>query len=107
MKTKSNILFVCAHDEIRETVLRLINTAGHWQVEGSADIEEAIARFCQVRFDLVLIGSGLSEAEEEKMCRLMRLRDPKIRIMQHYGGGSGLLWNEIREAFERDAVMAM
>lgn len=107
MKTKADILFVCAHDDIRETVLRLINTPGQWQAQGCADIEEAIARFCEIRFDLVLIGSGLSEAEEEKMCRLMRLRNPKIRIMQHYGGGSGLLWNEIREAFENDAVAVL
>ena len=44
------------------------------------------------------IGGGVEESSEEKLRKEFEKRKPQVKMIRHYGGGSGLLFNEIEEA---------
>ncbi|MEO0728715.1 MAG: hypothetical protein AAFZ63_29535 [Bacteroidota bacterium] len=95
------ILVHGTHPEILETVLRLINKNEGWTGEGHTEEEKIIELFMQKRYDLVLLGGGLSETSEKKIKALFAHHSPDTPIIQHYGGGSGLLKSEIEGALTK------
>ena len=97
---KQKILVYGAQKEILNTVIRLINQRDEWFAEGSTSEERVIELFYRTQFDLVLFGGGISEQSEKKLRALFQLNNEDILIVQHYGGGSGLLYNELESAFE-------
>jgi len=96
--SKTEILVICRHQGILETVVRLINNNPDWHATGAATDEEAIAAFMALSFTLVLLGSGIEQESENKIRAEFVARDPSVIIVQHYGGGSGLLAAEIYQA---------
>ncbi len=95
------ILVHGTHPEILETVLRLINKNETWIGEGHTEEEKVIELFMQKQYDLVLLGSGLTDTSEKKIRALFAHHSPDTPIMQHYGGGSGLLKSEIESALSK------
>ena len=95
---KINILVIGRHPQIMETVLRLINSQPVWTAEGALTDEVAMVKFNAADFNLVLIGGGVEESSEEKLRKEFEKRKPQVKMIRHYGGGSGLLFNEIEEA---------
>ena len=93
-----HILIVGRHQQIMETVVRLIESQRGWSAKGTLTDDEAVAIFQQENFDLVLIGGGVEETSEEKLKKVFLMKNPAVKIIRHYGGGSGLLFNEIHEA---------
>lgn len=102
MQHKINILYIGLHAEIRELVVKLINKNEAWQGTGAASPEEVMECLHNLQPELALLGNGLSEEQENEMRVLLRREKPSIKIIQHYGGGSGLLNGEIREALSRE-----
>jgi hypothetical protein len=47
------------------------------------------------KYRIVLIGAGFSVQEEEGLRQRLAAMDPTVVVTRHYGGGSGLLENEI------------
>jgi hypothetical protein len=94
METK-NILYIGRHVEILAIVIRLINSNENWNGIGVMNDDEAKEIFCQKKFSLVLLGSGIQEESEAELCAFFKNKNPNISIVQHYGGGSGLLKSEI------------
>ena len=90
-----NILYLGRHPEILETVIRLINANKNWNGVGVMNDEEAKEVFLKEDFSIVLLGSGIQEESEAELCTFFRNKNPNISIVQHYGGGSGLLKSEI------------
>jgi hypothetical protein len=99
METK-NILYIGRHVEILAIVIRLINSNENWNGVGVMNDDEAKETFCQKEFSLVLLGSGIQEESEAELCAFFKNKNPNISIVQHYGGGSGLLKSEILVALE-------
>ena len=93
-----NILYIGRHPEILETVVRLINANEEWFGAGAETDETAIKLFQKINFQIVLLGCGIEEQSEEKLRDFFQEKHPNCRIVQHYGGGSGLLKNEILSA---------
>jgi PleD family two-component response regulator len=96
--SKTQILVIGRHPEILSTVIRLVNNNPAWNATGCITDEEAISAFDKQTFALVLLGGGIEELSEDKLCTYFRANNPDIKIVQHYGGGSGLLSAEIYEA---------
>lgn len=92
---KKEILVVCTHPTILSTILRLINSELAWHATGAGNFSEAYAMGRNQPFDLVLIGSGLLDEEEDALIQGLR----QTKYLKHYGGGSGLLYAEIRSVF--------
>ena len=97
-----NILYIGRHLEILETVIRLINTNENWSGLGVMNDEEAKEIFLRKDFSLVLLGSGIQEESEAELCAFFKNKNPNISIVQHYGGGSGLLKSEILLAMDNN-----
>jgi PleD family two-component response regulator len=102
---RTQILVVGRNKDIVPVLQRLIDKNEHWQCSVAYEDEEAILAFQQMQYDIVLLSSGIEAASESKLCSIFRFQQPEIIILQHYGGGGGLLENEIRHALEqRDAT---
>ena len=95
MSQKINILYIGRHAEIMETVVRLINKNENWVGTGVTEDADAMQFFSNQHFDIVLLGCGISEEDELKLRAFFTLTNPASKVIQHYGGGSGLLYNEI------------
>lgn len=100
---KIQILVIGHNQDILQTVLRLINENKKWEAVGTTNDEKAIELFHHHNFDLVILGGGISEQDEQKLRAVFTKQNPDISIIQHFGGGSGLLENEIRSAMEHNA----
>lgn len=97
-----NILYIGRHPEILETVVRLLNANEDWFGVGAETDESAMNLFIKIHFNLVLFGCGIDDKSEEKLREFIRETNPDCKIVQHYGGGSGLLKNEIFSALEQN-----
>jgi hypothetical protein len=99
--TALNILAVGRDKDILAVVERLINSHDGWKAAVALTEDEAETVFRTKAFRIVLVGAGFSAEEEEAMRqRLLRL-DPMVVVIRHYGGGSGLLENEILGILQR------
>lgn len=94
------ILYIGKHKEILDTVVRLLNANDEWFGIGAETDEEALELFSTYTFSLVLLGCGISDESEQFLIASFRNLRPDIPIIQHYGGGSGLLRNEILLALQ-------
>lgn len=97
-----NILVIGRHPEIMQTVLRLINKNPAYRASGATGNDEALALFRGGDFQLVILGGGVDRESEHMFCERFSELQPGIKIIQHFGGGSGLLENEIRAALENN-----
>lgn len=100
MNSLTEILVVGTHPDILQTILRLLNTQESWHAEGVSGCEEAIAKCRLQTYQVLLLGGGLTDMEEERLQIEIKLLNPAIHIIPHYGGGSGLLYAEIYLALE-------
>ncbi|MEN0054998.1 MAG: hypothetical protein AAGC65_15085 [Mucilaginibacter sp.] len=97
---QAQILVIGRHPEILRTVVRLVNSNTEWNATGCISDEEAVALFNAQEFALVLLGGGIDEASEKALGNYFKSIRPNVKIIQHYGGGSGLLSAEIYEALK-------
>jgi hypothetical protein len=96
------ILAICSHEGILETILRLINNAPeNWEASGAINIELANDILTKDDIDILLIGSGLKPEQELEIKSIVVQNYPVIKIISHYGGGSGLLFAEIYAVLEK------
>ena len=95
---KTKILIIGRHPEILETVIRLVNNNPDWEGTGVATNVDAIQQFDHQIFDLIMLCNGIEPEDEENLRAYFTAHRPEVKIIQHYGGGSGLLTAEIYEA---------
>ena len=90
-----HILVVGREQAILEVVERLINAHPGWSAATALTPEDAERLFSESRFSIVLVGAGISPSEEETLRQRLTSINPAVTVTRHYGGGSGLLENEI------------
>jgi|SRR5690606_15422836 DNA-binding NarL/FixJ family response regulator len=95
---KIKILVVCKHEGILATLVRLVDKEENWLATACANEKIAIDSFKKEKFDLVLLGAGIED--EIFLKRELKSINPNVKIVDHYGGGSGLLQVEIKEALK-------
>jgi DNA-binding NtrC family response regulator len=96
-----HILVVGRNKEIVPVLQRLIEQNNDWQCTVAYDDEEAILLFQQMQYDIVLFSSGVEEESESKLRHVFKFQQPEVILIQHYGGGSGLLNSELQEALDK------
>jgi hypothetical protein len=87
------ILIVGKHPDIMKTILRLLNNKSGWKGTVAFTAHQAVEKGNTISFNIVLLGAGLDVAESEQIKAYY-----KVPVVQHYGGGSGLLYAEIYQA---------
>jgi hypothetical protein len=112
-----NILVIGKDPEILQVVLRLLNQhqpannlaigadnlagGAHYHAVGATDPDQARSLFADSDIDLVLITNGIDPTLDASLREDFQTRRPGTPILQHYGGGSGLLFAEIAEALTK------
>ena len=97
-----NILIISTNGEVIEVLLRLVNNYENWIGKGVKSGKQAQQIFKENNFDIVLFGVGIPPKEELDLIQFFNAEKEDIIIIQHYGGGSGLLYNEIQFALEHN-----
>lgn len=95
------ILVICRDRDILDTVMRLLRQKAEWVSFGAVTDDDAVRIFDTELPALVLIGSGVGKESEEKLTTYFKLKQPAVKVVQHFGGGSGLLFNEVQQAIEK------
>jgi DNA-binding response OmpR family regulator len=84
------ILAVGTHPDIMKTVKRLLDGKQGWHSTVAASAAEALALNQQTSYDIVMVCAGLNADETQELQAHF-----KVPVVQHYGGGSGLLYAEV------------
>jgi DNA-binding response OmpR family regulator len=92
------ILVIGRNPDIVQTVVRLVNNNPAWNASHALTDDAAVELFEGRQFDLVLLGGGIEPESDALLRRAFTAHNPDITIIQHYGGGSGLLATEINMA---------
>ncbi|MCD8540341.1 MAG: hypothetical protein LRY55_11680 [Leadbetterella sp.] len=94
-----NFLVIGKNQDILDTLKRVIENQEGWQAEICSD--EAFCReYLNMHpVDILLLSSGLDEKFEAEMKEFAGLPGKDTRVIEHYGGGSGLLKNEVYSLF--------
>ncbi len=96
-----NILIVCTNQPIAETIARLIDKMEDWRASVALSLNDALEHCYAKTYDVVLIGSGINQAQEDVLCLHLEKLDAETPVIKHYGGGSGLLYAEIYQALAK------
>jgi DNA-binding response OmpR family regulator len=89
------IMAVGTHPDIMKTISRLLNSKTGWNAMIAKSLEEALDKSQQTAFDIVLVCAGLNADETQQLQAHF-----KAPVIQHYGGGSGLIYAEVCEALK-------
>lgn len=99
-----NILAVGRNTEIMQVVHRLLNAHEKWTGAVASTPAEAIDAFSTQHYEIVLLCAGLSPEEASQFKARLAQLSPTTILIQHFGGGSGLLENEILAALSRHNI---
>lgn len=102
MNRKQNILIISTNREALEVILRLVHKKDNWKGFGAPTTEKAKELFRLEDIDIVLFNVGICSEEEKELIHFFNTEKEDIIVIQHYGGGSGLLYNEIQFALENN-----
>lgn len=95
---QTTILYIGRDTEITTVMNRLLNARPEWKGICVCSDDEAISICREQQIDLVLLGNGIDEGCEKILRAKLTEIKPQVKIIQHYGGGSGLLYGEIMTA---------
>lgn len=99
-----NILAVGLNAEIMAVVDRLINGHEKWKGTTVCTIEEAIDAFSTKQYHILLLCAGISEEAASQLKSNLAGLNPATIVIRHFGGGSGLLENEILAALDQHNI---
>ncbi len=94
-----NLLVIGKNQEILETLKRIIENNKGWNAEIQTDENICYDYIKANQVDIVLLSSGLEEEFENEIKIFCKNLDKEVRVIDHYGGGSGLLKNEVFSLF--------
>lgn len=95
MGQDTDILVIGANADILEVLHRVINTQTQWKAQTMQPAEQWPVALPNLK--LVLLSSGLTQAQEQLVRAIVQTNWPAVPIVQHYGGGSGLLYSELKQ----------
>lgn len=94
------ILSACNHPDILSIMDRLVERQEGWSSSTAAKLSTVFDLLGNEHFDLLLLGAGFAEAEQREIEALIEEKKLPTKVVNHYGGGSGLLYSEIMMALE-------
>lgn len=91
----TNILAIGRNEEIMTVMQRLLNAPEDWSGKAVTTDEAAYEALQTTAYDIILLCAGITAEEETALRERLSALAPAAIITRHYGGGSGLLRNEI------------
>jgi len=97
----TNILVIGRDRAILEVIERLINAHEGWNATITETEEAAEKAIKEKTYSIAFVSAGFSSQEEEAIRQRLTTLDNELVVTRHYGGGSGLLENEILGILEK------
>ncbi|MFN4365136.1 hypothetical protein [Chryseobacterium hispalense] len=94
-----HFLVIGKNQEILDTLKRVIENNEGWSAEIQSDEKACYDVIRNNDIDIVLLSSGLEEQFETDIKAFCKNLQKEVKIIDHYGGGSGLLKNEVYTLF--------
>jgi hypothetical protein len=94
-----NFLVIGKNQEILDSLKRIIENNEGWNAEIKSDETVCYDYIKANQVDIVLLSSGLDEEFENEIKVFCQNLDKDVKVIDHYGGGSGLLKNEVYALF--------
>lgn len=88
-------LLLGKNEAILAILLRLVNANENWNAVSFSDEKEAQEYFLNNKIDIVLLSSGIEDHVEKEFTSFCIKHQPEVEVIEHFGGGSGLLKSEI------------
>ncbi len=98
MKTL-HFLVIGKTPEILEVLKRIIENNAGWTAEIQNNEAHSYEYIKEHKVDIVLLSSGLEDDFEKDIKVFCENLQKEVKIIDHYGGGSGLLMNEVYSLF--------
>lgn len=98
MKTL-HFLVIGKNQEILAVLKRIIENNEGWTAEIQSDEHFCYEYIKDNKVDIVLLSSGLEDEFEKDIKVFCENLDKDVKVIDHYGGGSGLLKNEVYSLF--------
>src|ERR1044072_1427807 len=98
MEQPIKVLAIGRNEEIMTVLHRLLNAKEQRTGVTVTTDAEAVAACQQGTFDIILFCAGVTPQEAAALTAKLRALQPRAVITRHFGGGSGLLENEIQNA---------
>ena len=98
---RTEILVAGRNKDSADSIVELMDKNNDWVFMQAATDEEAIEKFHQRNFDIVLITNGINDDEERKLRKIFTIQNPDIIILTHYGSEGNLLADKINAALEK------
>ncbi|WP_130736070.1 hypothetical protein [Flavobacterium sp. J27] len=92
---KLSFLVVGKNDEIIQVLKRVIQSNFNSKAITANDMDEFYKTVLSTQVNVVLLSCGLEIKEEQEIKRFINSYNPNIKVIEHYGGGSGLLKSEV------------
>lgn len=97
---KENILYISADTLKTAEVLRIITARGNWSAITAVTELEAIQKFLEHPISMVIFAYDINREMQQGLSEYYKKINPGIILLEPYGGGTGLLEQEIIHAFE-------
>lgn len=94
-----HFLVIGKNQEILDTLKRIIENNEGWTAEIQNDENFCYEYIKNNTVNIVLLSSGLEDDFEKDIKIFCSHLDKDIKVIDHYGGGSGLLKNEVYSLF--------
>ncbi|SDJ13970.1 hypothetical protein [Chryseobacterium jejuense] len=98
MKTL-HFLVIGKNQEILDVLKRVIENNEGWTAEIQSDENFCYEYIRENHVDIVLLSAGLEDQFEKDIKVFCGGLDKEVKVIDHYGGGSGLLKNEVYSLF--------
>lgn len=92
-------LVIGKNEEILQTLKRVIENNEGWMAEISSNEAFGYKYIEEHNPDILLLSAGLEQTFESSVKEYIRKTGKPIKVIEHYGGGSGLLKNEVYQLF--------
>jgi cellobiose-specific phosphotransferase system component IIB len=98
---KIQILSIGRDPLLLKKLSSFINENPKWESIATVDDETAIEVFHQRKFDIVLLIDQIEAESDKKIRSLFSFNNPDLIFINHVGGSTGILANEIQEALDK------
>ncbi|MDR7210950.1 hypothetical protein [Flavobacterium piscis] len=98
---KYEFLLLGKNQPILEILLRLVNAKENWNAVAFNDEKLAQDYFLENKLDFVLLSSGIENTVEKEFTAFCLEAQPDTEVIEHFGGGSGLLQSEIYDRLHK------
>ena len=95
---KKKILVAGKNDQVTGAVIRTLATYPEFSADSVNTASKVEKQLDSEKWDVLLICGGFTPQEEEGFYELKKEKFPELILIEHYGGGSGLIYAELKQA---------